>query len=52
MFALINPRLMSLVVTPIHVPEGGAAWMYLIVATIACSVAMILRVRSAERRRC
>jgi len=36
---------------PVNVPEGGSAWMYLILASIACGVALILRVQSQAAQR-
>jgi len=51
MFAFLSPNLLGLLTFPIAMPEGGSAWTYLIVASVACGAAIILKIRGAAMPR-
>jgi hypothetical protein len=51
MFAFVSPKLLGLLALVLPMPEGGSAWTYLIVASIACGAALLLKSRITAMRR-
>jgi len=51
MIGFVGPKLVGMLAVPVAMPEGGSAWKYLLLASIAFGAAMILKSRSAAMRR-